>query len=180
MRIRRAASRVLGSSYFTAQGQVEAPPPPPASELPPPPTPAAAYAVVVGSGGPAVAPEGVCQLSLSPWNLPYEVDGSGSQVSFRPHLSMLCLRYSTVVYSRLAVRRLRASRLSRCLSSTFRASFVFSCKEDDTIEMKDKIWNHEDEDVKNQKPANNPKKDGAAFPKMVKKRIKEQSLKWLL
>uniref|UniRef100_A0A0E0NF17 WRC domain-containing protein n=1 Tax=Oryza rufipogon TaxID=4529 RepID=A0A0E0NF17_ORYRU len=147
MRIRRAASRLLGSASAAFSAQAEAPPviaTATASELPPPPAPAAAdaaAAVDVGLAG----PEGPCEQSLSPWDLPCELldDSTDSQ------------NLQEAPFDKYLVRIPR------------RASFVLNSElelEDDTMESKDKIWNHDDEEeeVKNQKPAaHSLKKDGA-------------------
>ncbi|KAF0934355.1 hypothetical protein E2562_024984 [Oryza meyeriana var. granulata] len=75
MRIRRAASRVLGSAYFTTQAEASH-----ASMsilAPPPPTPVPMPAAYGGSSvldGPVVALDGACQLNQSPWDLPCELD----------------------------------------------------------------------------------------------------------
>uniref|UniRef100_A0A0E0JZV8 WRC domain-containing protein n=1 Tax=Oryza punctata TaxID=4537 RepID=A0A0E0JZV8_ORYPU len=159
MRIRRAASRLLGlASAFSAQA-AEAAPPPTASELlPPPPAPAASVDAIAPVNVGLAGPERPCELSLSPWDLPCELfsDSIDSQNLQEAPFDKYLVRIPP------------------------RASFVLNIElEDDTMELKDKIWTHDDEVTKNQKPAaDRLKKDGAggAAKKRTRKGIDEPIL----
>ncbi|XP_006648642.1 uncharacterized protein LOC102713523 [Oryza brachyantha] len=148
MRIRRAASRLLGSAYSSAAQAADAEPPPAASGILPPPPPVGACTAVhvAGLGGPAVAPEGVCELSLSPWDLPCELDESSDPQNMQQEVQ------AEAPFDKYFVHIPRWP------------SFEFSSKEDDTMGLNDKIREHDDvKVVSDQKPADdNSKKDGVA------------------
>lgn len=75
---------MLGSAYFTTQSEASR-----AYMSNLPPTSSAPAPVAYGGGGggdlggPMVTPDGACQLSLSPWDLPYELEDPDPLVSFR-------------------------------------------------------------------------------------------------
>uniref|UniRef100_A0A0E0JZV7 WRC domain-containing protein n=1 Tax=Oryza punctata TaxID=4537 RepID=A0A0E0JZV7_ORYPU len=125
MRIRRAASRVLGSTYFTTQSEAS-----PASVSNLTPTSSVTVPVAYGGGddlgGLVVTPEGACQLSLSPWDLPYELeDPNPLEAPFDRYME--CIPY--------------------------RASFMSDSDNDDEMQVEDKIWDQvENEEVNDQQP----------------------------
>lgn len=69
MRIRKCASRLLGSAYFNAQPEARPP-----SQLPPPPPVPAAYGAANLGGSASTASDGPCEQNRLPWELTRELD----------------------------------------------------------------------------------------------------------
>uniref|UniRef100_A0A0E0J1M1 WRC domain-containing protein n=1 Tax=Oryza nivara TaxID=4536 RepID=A0A0E0J1M1_ORYNI len=155
MRIRRNASRVLGSAYFTTQSEASRAY---VSNLPPTSSTPAPVAYGGGSGdlgGPMVTPDGACQLSLSPWDLPYELeDPDPLEAPFDRY--MACI--------------------------PFRASFVSDSDNNDDDQMEvdeDKSWNQvENEEVNDQQQPADHKVDQSGDPaaRKMKGKMNESSM----
>ncbi|KAB8087309.1 hypothetical protein EE612_011402 [Oryza sativa] len=156
MRIRRNASRVLGSAYFTTQSEASR-----AYMSNLPPTSSAPAPVAYGGGGggdlggPMVTPDGACQLSLSPWDLPYELeDPDPLEAPFDRY--MACI--------------------------PFRASFVSDSDNNDDDQMEvdeDKSWNQvENEEVNDQQQPADHKVDQSGDPaaRKMKGKMNESSM----
>ncbi|BAF08778.1 uncharacterized protein [Oryza sativa Japonica Group] len=155
MRIRRNASRVLGSAYFTTQSEASR-----AYMSNLPPTSSAPAPVAYGGGGgdlggPMVTPDDACQLSLSPWDLPYELeDPDPLEAPFDRY--MACI--------------------------PFRASFVSDSDNNDDDQMEvdeDKSWNQvENEEVNDQQQPADHKVDQSGDPaaRKMKGKMNESSM----